>query len=39
MGKVNFTTVQIVIKLREIEVLCGQGKSIAEAARQAGTTE
>ena len=39
MGKMRYTTEQIIVKLREIEVLCGQGKTIAEAARQAGITE
>ena len=39
MGKKNFTTEQIIIKLREIEVLCGQGKTIAEAVRQAEISE
>jgi len=39
MGKKNFTTEQIIIKLREIEVHCGQGKTIAEAVRQAEISE
>jgi putative transposase len=39
MGKVNYTTEQIIIKLREVEVLCGQGKTIAEAVRQIGVSE
>ena len=39
MGKKNYTMEQIIIILREIEVLCGQGKTIAEAVRQAGITE
>ena len=39
MGRANYTTEQIIVKLREIEVLCGQGQSIAAAARQAGITE
>ena len=39
MAKKNYTVEQIIIKLREIEVLCGQGKTIGEAARQAGITE
>ena len=39
MSKKNFTTEQIIIKLREIEVLCGQGKTIAEAVRQAEISE
>lgn len=39
MAKKNYTTEQIIIKPREIEVLCSQGKTIAEAVRQAGITE
>ena len=39
MGKIQYTTEQIIVKLREIEVLCGQGKTIVEASRQAGITE
>ncbi len=39
MGKKNFTTEQIIIKLREVEVLCGQGKTISEAVRQAEISE
>lgn len=39
MGKKDFTTEQIIIKLREIEVLCGQGKTISEAVRQAEISE
>ena len=39
MAKKNYTTEQIIIKPREIEVLCGQGKTIAEAVRQAEITE
>lgn len=39
MGKVNFTVEQIIIKLREVEVLCSQGKTIGEAVRQIGVTE
>ncbi len=35
MARKNYTVEQIIVKLREIEVLCGQGKTIAEAARQA----
>ena len=30
---------QIIVKLREIEILCNQSNSIAEAARQSGITE
>lgn len=39
MSKKNYTTEQIIIKLRKIEVLCGQGKTIAEVTRQAEITE
>lgn len=30
---------QIIIKLREVEVLCGQGNTIAEAIRQIGVSQ
>lgn len=39
MAKRNYTTEQIIVKLREIELHCGQGKTIAEAVRQAEITE
>ncbi len=39
MGRVNFSTEQIIIKLREIEIFCGQGKTVADACRQVGITE
>lgn len=39
MGKRNYTTEQIIVKLREIEVLCGQGKTITEAVPQAEISE
>jgi len=39
MARKNFTTEQIIVKLREIEVFCGQGKTIAEACRQSDITE
>lgn len=39
MAKRNYTTEQIIIKLREIEVVCSQGKTIAEAVRQAEITD
>lgn len=38
MAKQNYTTDQIIVKLREIEVLNSQGKTIAEATRQAEIT-
>lgn len=39
MSKRNYTAEEIIIKLREVEVLCGQGKTIGEAVRQIGITE
>jgi Transposase. len=39
MGKMNYTTEQIIVKLREVEVLCGQGKTVMEAVRQIGVSE
>jgi len=39
MGKRNYTVEQIIVKLRQIEVMCGQGKTVLEAVRQAGITE
>jgi len=39
MARKKFTTEQIIILLRQVEVMCAQGKSVAEAVRQAGTTE
>ena len=35
----RYTTEQIIVKLRGIDVLCGQGNTIIAAARQAGITE
>ena len=39
MSKKKYTAEQIIVHLREVEVLCGQGKTIGEAARQIGVTE
>jgi len=39
MARIKHTTEQIILKLREIEVLCGQGKTLQEATRQAEITE
>ena len=39
MGRKNYTAEQIIVKLRTIEVLCGQGKTVAEAVRQEEITE
>ena len=30
---------QIIVKLREIELYCGQGRTVSEAVRQIGVTE
>ena len=39
MGKKHFTVEQRIVKLREVELFCGQGKTIAEAVRQAEISE
>jgi len=39
MSKVNYTVEQIIVKLREVEVLCAKGKTIGEAVRQIGVSE
>ena len=39
MARKRLAAEQIVTKLRQIEVLQGQGKTIATACREAGTTE
>jgi len=39
MGKKNYTTEQIIVILRKVEVLCSQGATVAAAIRQAGITE
>ena len=39
MAKKSFTVEQSIIKLRQIEIQCSQGKNIAEAVRQAEITE
>jgi transposase-like protein len=39
MAKKAYTVEQIIVKLREIEVICSKGTSISEAVRQAGITE
>ena len=39
MGRQNYTVEQIIVKLREVELYCGQGQTIAEAVRQIGVTE
>ena len=39
MAAKRYTTEQIVNKLREVEVLLSQGKSVAQASKQIGVTE
>ncbi len=39
MGKQNYTPEQIIVKLRSIEILCNQGRTVAEAVRQEGISE
>lgn len=39
MSRKNYGVEQIIVKLREIEVLNNQGHAIAEACRQAGISE
>ena len=39
MAQRKYSVEQIIVKLREIELLCNQGNTIGEAARQAGITE
>lgn len=39
MGKKRHTTEEIVIKLREVDVLQSKGQSLAEACRQIGVSE
>ena len=39
MGRKIYTTEQIILKLREVEQSCSQGKTIVEAVRQTEITE
>jgi putative transposase len=39
MAKQNYTTEQIIVKLREVEILCAQGKTVGEAVRSIGVSE
>ena len=39
MGRKAFTAEQVINKLREVELLVGQGASIVEASRKIGVTE
>lgn len=39
MARKNYTAEQIIVILRKIEILCNQGKSIAESVKAQGITE
>jgi putative transposase len=39
MAKQNYTTEQIIVKLREVEIICAQGKTVGEAVRSIGVSE
>jgi putative transposase len=39
MARKKYTPEQIIVKLRKIEILCGQGRTVAEAVRQEEITE
>ena len=39
MARKNYTVEQIIVKLREVELHCNQGKTITEACRELGITE
>jgi putative transposase len=39
MPKQRYTTEEIIHRLREMDVLLGQGKTIAEATKQIGVTD
>ena len=39
MGKQNYSVEQIITKLREVEVVCSQGRTVGEAVRQIGVSE
>lgn len=39
MAKQNYTAEQIIVKLRQAEVLCSQGKTVGEAVRNIGVSE
>jgi len=39
MSKINYTVEKIIVKLREVEVLCAKGKIIGEIVRQIGISE
>ena len=38
MGKQNYSIEEIITKLRKVEVLCSQGRTVGEAVRQIGVS-
>jgi len=39
MSRKNYSAEQIIMILRKVEVLCGQGKTVGEAVKDQGITE
>jgi len=39
MSRKNYTVEQIIVILRKVEVLCGQGQTVSEAVKSQGITE
>ena len=39
MARQRYTTEQIIVILRKVEVMCAQGQTLTEALRQAGITD
>ena len=39
MARQNYPAEQIIVKLREVEILCSQGKAMGEAVRSIGVSE
>ena len=39
MARQNYSAEQIIVKLREVEIVCSQGKTLTEAIRQIGVSE
>jgi len=39
MAKKKYSIEEIIVKLREVELSCRQGKTVSEAVRKAGITE
>lgn len=39
MARQNYSAEQIIVKLREVEIHCSQGKTMSESIRQIGVSE